>query len=101
MRGARSAAFRAILAALALASAANASAQSYPIKPVRFIVPFVPGGSADFFGRVIAPELSEAIGQQVVVDNRGGAAGIVGAELASKAAPDGYTLVLATANMAM
>jgi tripartite-type tricarboxylate transporter receptor subunit TctC len=84
-----------------LASAAHAAQEPYPAKPIRFIVPFVPGGSADFFGRLIAPELSDRLGQQVVVDNRGGAGGTIGAELAARAASDGYTLTLATANMAM
>ena len=82
-------------------SAGHAAQQSYPTKPIRFIVPFVPGGSADFFGRVVAPELSERLGQQVVIDNRGGAAGTIGAELAARAPADGYTITLATANMAM
>jgi tripartite-type tricarboxylate transporter receptor subunit TctC len=88
--------------ALALAvSSANAAAEDYPTKPVRFIVPFVPGGSADFFARVIAPDLSEALGQPVVIDNRGGAAGTIGTELASRAVPDGHTILLGTANTAM
>lgn len=82
-------------------AAGDARAQSYPTKPIRFIVPFVPGGSADFFGRLIGPELSESLGQQVVIDNRGGAGGTIGTELALRAAPDGYTLLLGTANTAM
>jgi len=85
-----------------LATAAlDAFSQPYPARPIRFIVPFVPGGSADFFARAIAPGLSDGLGQQVVVDNRGGAGGTVGTELASRAAPDGYTVLLATANTAM
>ena len=87
--------------ALTTCGAAHSAAQDYPTRPLRLIVPFVPGGSADFFGRVIAPELTEKLGQPVVVDNRGGAGGTIGAELGAKAAPDGYTMVLATANMAM
>ncbi len=79
----------------------DAGAQNYPSKPIRFIVPFVPGGSADFFARLIAPGLGESLGQQVVVDNRGGAGGTIGTELASKTTPDGYTIVLGTANTAM
>jgi len=78
-----------------------AGAQSYPAKPVRLIVPFVPGGSADFFGRLIASRLGETLGQQVLLDNRGGAGGTIGTEAASRAAPDGYTLLLGTANTAM
>jgi len=82
-------------------TAVDALGQAYPAKPIRFIVPFVPGGSSDFFARIIAPELSESLGQQVVIDNRGGAGGTIGTELASRAAPDGYTLLLGTANTAM
>jgi tripartite-type tricarboxylate transporter receptor subunit TctC len=76
-------------------------AQAYPNKPVRFIIPFLPGGSADFFARAVAPELKDRLGQPVVIDNRGGAAGTIGAELASRAVADGHTLFLATANLAM
>lgn len=71
-----------------------AFAQSYPVKPVRTIVPFPPGGAADLIGRVVAQKLSEQLGQQVIVDNRGGASGNIGAELAAKAPGDGYTLLL-------
>jgi tripartite-type tricarboxylate transporter receptor subunit TctC len=81
--------------------AGNAAAQSYPAKPIRFIVPFVPGGSTDIFARLIAPGLGESLGQQVVVDNRGGAGGTIGTEQASRAAPDGYTILLGSANTAM
>ncbi|MBM3359237.1 MAG: tripartite tricarboxylate transporter substrate binding protein [Betaproteobacteria bacterium] len=78
-------------AAMALASV-EAASQTYPARPVRFIIGFPPGGAADFLGRVVASRLSEALGQQVVVDNRGGAGGSIAAELAAKSAPDGYTL---------
>lgn len=84
-----------------LVGAGHAAQQSYPTKPIRFIVPFAPGGSADFFARLIAPPLSERLRQPVVIDNRGGAAGTIGAELAAQAPKDGYTITLATANMAM
>ena len=68
--------------------------QGYPSRPVRLIVPFPPGGSNDIVGRMIAAQLGERLGQQVVVDNRGGAGGVLGTELAAKAPPDGYTLLL-------
>ena len=89
------------LAALALAAAAAlltqpAIAQNYPAKPVRLIIPFPPGGATDIFGRVLAQKLGELIGQSVVVENRPGAGGTIGSELASKAVPDGYTVLLAT-----
>jgi len=76
-------------------------AQQYPNKPVRLIVPFVPGGGADTTARLFGARLSAGLGQQVLIDNRGGAGGTIGAELASRAAPDGYTLMLGTANLAM
>jgi tripartite-type tricarboxylate transporter receptor subunit TctC len=87
--------------AFAVLHAGVAPAQGYPTKPVRVIVPFVPGGGADAAGRLFAAKLSDNLGQQFVIDNRGGAAGVIGAEIAAKAAPDGYTLFLSTANMAM
>ena len=77
------------------ALAATAVEINYPARPVRLIVPFPPGGGADFMGRIIALALSEKRGYAVVVDNRGGAGGAIGSELVAKATPDGYTLVLA------
>lgn len=71
--------------------------EHFPSKPIRLIVPVSAGGGADFVARAYAARLSVAFGQQVVVDNRGGAAGIIAMEAAAKAAPDGYTLLLATA----
>jgi tripartite-type tricarboxylate transporter receptor subunit TctC len=71
-----------------------ASAQAYPTTPVRLIIPFPPGGSNDIVGRLIAQQLGERMGKQFVVDNRGGAGGVVGSELAANSAPDGYTLLI-------
>ena len=70
------------------------SGQAYPVKPLRMIVPFPPGGATDIVGRYIALKLAETFGQQVVVDNRGGANGTLGLDLAAKAPPDGHTLVI-------
>ena len=67
---------------------------SYPNRPIRLIVPFVPGGASDFSARIIQPKLAQELGQQIVIDNRGGAAGIIGVELAARAPADGYTLLL-------
>ena len=93
--------FRAIFAA-GLAISASAWAQSYPTKPVRMIVAFPAGGGSDIVGRIVAAKLSERLGQQVVVENRAGGGGSIGAEAAAKAAPDGYTVSLAgTSEMAI
>jgi tripartite-type tricarboxylate transporter receptor subunit TctC len=79
---------------LLLLVSAGAFAQPWPAKPIRLIVPFPPGGSADTLGRLAAQKLSESLGQSIVAENRGGAGGVLGCELAAKAAPDGYTLVV-------
>ena len=72
----------------------DVGAQTWPVKPIRFISPFAPAGGADITSRAIAQKLAEAFGRQVLVDNRGGAGGMIGAGLGAKAPPDGYTLVL-------
>lgn len=82
--------------ALALFSVV-AGAQQYPTKPVRIIIPFPPGGSNDIVGRLIAQQLSERTGKQFVIDNRGGAGGVLGTEIAAHSAPDGYTLLVISA----
>ena len=79
-----------------------ATAPGYPSKAIRMIVPFPPGGPNDILGRVVAQKLSEQLGQQVVIDNRGGAGGLIGAELAARAVADGYTLLFGgTASLAI
>ena len=85
---------RVLLAAVALSLPLLATAQSWPVRPLRMIVPTAPGGGTDFTGRLVAAKLSEALGQQVVVENRGGGGGSVGADNAAKSTPDGYTLLL-------
>jgi tripartite-type tricarboxylate transporter receptor subunit TctC len=88
------------LASLAIAAALAGSlgpihaAETYPARPVRLIIPYSPGGAADVPGRIVAQRMSELLGQQVVVDNRPGGGGLIGAETAARAAPDGYTLML-------
>lgn len=90
-----------IALAAGLCVAGGALAQAYPGKPVRFILPFPPGGPTDILGRAIGQKLSEQLGQPVVADNRPGAGGNLGAELAAKAPPDGYTIVLCAPSIAI
>ena len=84
-----------VLSALALGSGIG-FAQSYPSKPIRIVIGFPPGGGIDIVGRMLAAKLTESLGQQVIVDNRAGAAGIIGTDIVAKAAPDGYTIFFGT-----
>ena len=84
-----------------LAAVTQCGAQTYPARPIRAIVPYAAGGGVDVVARLIAPRLGERLGQQVVIDNRPGATGNIGAELASRAAPDGYTVLIAGASIAI
>ncbi len=88
----------AVIALTALGVAGPVSAQAYPVKPVRVIAPFPPGGGTDLFARSIAQKLGALWGQQVIVDNRSGAGGMIGSELAARAAPDGYTLLVTSSS---
>lgn len=83
----------ALLAAIVTIAAGAAQAQSYPSRPVRMISPNPPGGANDTIGRIVAAKLGETLGQPIVIDNRGGGGGVIGAEIAAAAAPDGYTLL--------
>ena len=78
---------------LAIACGAAFAQTAYPVKPIRYIVPWPPGGGSDTLARILAAKLSENLGQQVIIDNRPGAAGNIGAELGAKSAPDGYTII--------
>ena len=82
------------LGAWALLAGFSASAQTYPAKPIRMIVPFPAGGTTDVVARIVAQRMSESMGQPVLVENRGGAGGAIGADLVAKAAPDGYTILM-------
>jgi tripartite-type tricarboxylate transporter receptor subunit TctC len=90
--------WKVLSAMLSLAACGGALAQAYPEKPVRVIVPFPPGGAADIIARHVAQRLSGAFGVQFVVDNRGGAGGAIGTEMAARAVPDGYTLLIASSS---
>lgn len=89
-----------LVAALALGIASSASAQTFPTKPVRMVLGYPPGGGIDVLARIMAPKLSERWGHQVVIDNRPGASGNIGADIVAKAVPDGYTLLMMTVSHA-
>ncbi len=98
--------FAALLAAACAALApahalAQTATQKFPEKPIRFIVPFPPGGGNDILARMLAPKMAEFLGQPVVIDNRAGAGGNIGTDLAAKSAPDGYTIVIASNQVTM
>ncbi len=95
-RAGRAGRSRRIAAVLLAACAVPASAQTWPARPLRFVVPYAPGGNTDMISRVLGARLAEALGQPVVVENRPGAATLVGSEFVARAAPDGCTLLLAT-----
>jgi tripartite-type tricarboxylate transporter receptor subunit TctC len=78
----------------------GARAENYPTRPIRLLVPYPAGGGADFMARLVAPALSERLGQQVFVDNRGGAGGTIGSTMVARAPADGYTVLLAASNFA-
>jgi tripartite-type tricarboxylate transporter receptor subunit TctC len=90
-----------VLVLALLASGISIAQEAWPARPVRFILPFPPGGGTDILGRLIAERLSVHLGQPVVTENRGGAGGNVGAEAAARAAPDGYTIVLVAPSLAI
>ena len=95
----RLAALAELLLACACANAAAQNIANYPQRPVRMVVPAAPGGAMDIVGRILSPKLGEELGQQIVVDNRGGAAGNIGMEVAARALPDGYTVMIGNIGM--
>src|SRR4030088_1974889 len=90
-----------IAASLLLLLSSAVQAQNYPTKPVKLVVPFAPGGSVDIVARIVGQQLSEDLGQSIVVENRAGAGGNIGFEAVAKAKPDGYTLAMASSTMAV
>jgi tripartite-type tricarboxylate transporter receptor subunit TctC len=86
-----------LLFAAAFTLTCGAAAQTYPAKPIRMVIPFAPGGNTDIIGRIFAPKMGEILGQQIIVDNRGGAGGTIGTDYAARQAPDGYTLLMVSA----
>jgi tripartite-type tricarboxylate transporter receptor subunit TctC len=97
----RSALWLALLCASLVNAQSGSPTTRYPVRPIRLIVPFAPGGSNDIMARIIGQKFTEAFGQQVVIDNRTGASGIIGTEIAAKAAPDGYTVLMMSLTFAV
>src|ERR1700693_3087792 len=91
----------ALAAALLPPLLAPAAAQDYPSRPITMIVPYPAGGGVDAMGRIIGQKLADALGQQVVIENRGGAGGMIGTRDAAKSAPDGYTIVILTTGLSL
>src|SRR5258706_636317 len=87
----------ALRAAALITVAATVCAQSYPVKPVRLMVPFVAGGNTDIIARVVSPEMSKALGQQLVIENRGGGGSTIGTEVVAKSTPDGHVPLMVSA----
>ena len=84
-----------VLSAFALGFASAVIAQSYPAKPIKIVIPFPPGNTMDIMTRLIGPKMTERMGQQIIAENRPGASGMLGLDFVAKAAPDGYTMVMA------
>ena len=90
-------ALKVLTAAVLTAAVAPVAAQNYPARTIRMVIPFAAGGNTDIIGRIFAPKMAEILGQQIIIDNRGGAGGTIGTEVVKRAVPDGYTILMASA----